>query len=111
MKIALLPFPKRHALGLSKLKALADDKSSVTKSIKVVFHRIENMVGKEEKCWLPAFFFFSYNVFEWLFPSVCQKLSLCGRGLKELKNYANFKAFDFSYLRHDNMEMINFFTS
>ena len=35
-------------LGLPKLKAFADDKSNVTQNIKVVFHRIENIVGKEE---------------------------------------------------------------
>ena len=35
-------------LGLPKFKAFADDKSNVTQNIRVVFHRIENIVGKEE---------------------------------------------------------------
>ena len=35
-------------LDWSKLKAFADDKSSVTQNIKAVFYRIENIVGKEE---------------------------------------------------------------
>ena len=35
-------------LGLSKKRAFADDKLNVTQHIKVVFHRIENIVGKEE---------------------------------------------------------------
>ena len=34
--------------GLPILKAVADDKSEVTQNIKVVFHRIENIVEKEE---------------------------------------------------------------
>ena len=41
--------------GFHKLKAFAEDKLNVTQDIKVVFHRIENIVGKERKCWLPAF--------------------------------------------------------
>ena len=49
------PLPDDIILGLSKLKSFADDKLNVTQNIKVVFHRIENIVGKEEKCWLPAF--------------------------------------------------------
>ena len=35
-------------LGLPKLKAFADEKLNVTQNIKVVFHRIENIVEKEE---------------------------------------------------------------
>ena len=35
-------------LGLPKLKSFADNKSNVTQNIKVVFHKIENIVGKEE---------------------------------------------------------------
>ena len=36
--------------SLPKLKAFADDKLNVThtRNIRVVFHRIENIVGKEE---------------------------------------------------------------
>ena len=33
---------------MSKLKAFADDKLNVSQNIKVVFHRIEHIVGKEE---------------------------------------------------------------
>ena len=42
-------------LGLPKLKTFADDKSNVTQNVQVVLHRIENIVGKRRKCWLPAF--------------------------------------------------------
>ena len=47
MSVNTLPDDK--ILGLPKLKAFADDKLNVTQNIKVVFHRIENIVGKEEK--------------------------------------------------------------
>ena len=42
------PLPDDKILGLSKLEAVADDKLNVTQNIKVVFHRIENIVEKEE---------------------------------------------------------------
>ena len=42
------PLPDNKILGLSKLKALADDKLNVTRNVKVVFHRIENIEEKEE---------------------------------------------------------------
>ena len=38
------PLPDDKILRLLKLKAFADDKSNVTQNIKVVFHRIENIV-------------------------------------------------------------------
>ena len=40
--------PNDKFLGLPKLKAFADDNLDVTQDIKVVFHRIENIVEKEE---------------------------------------------------------------
>ena len=42
------PLPDDKILGVPKLKAFADDKLNVTLNIKVVFHRIENIVGKEQ---------------------------------------------------------------
>ena len=44
-------------------KAFADDQLKVTSTVEFVFDIWENPVGKEEKCWLPAFFFFSHEVF------------------------------------------------
>ena len=41
------PLQDNKTLGLPKLKAFADDKLNVTQNVKVVFHRIENIVGKE----------------------------------------------------------------
>ena len=46
-------------LDWSKLKAIADDKVNVTEKLKFVLGRVENIVGKGEKCWLPAFSCFS----------------------------------------------------
>ena len=43
------PFPDDKILGLPKLKLFA------TQNVKVIFHRIENIVGKEENAGLPAF--------------------------------------------------------
>ena len=40
------PLPDDNILGLPKLKVFADDKFSFTQNIKVIFHRIENIVGK-----------------------------------------------------------------
>ena len=38
------PLPDDKILGLPKLKAFAEDKLNVTQNVKVVFHRIENIV-------------------------------------------------------------------
>ena len=48
-------------LEWSKLRAYVDDKSDVTQNIKGVFHRIENIVGKEENAGY-------HNVFKRLLP-------------------------------------------
>ena len=40
---------------------------------------------EKKKMLLMSIFFFSHNVFKRLFPPVCQKSSLCGKGLKETK--------------------------
>ena len=42
------PLTDDTILGLLKLKAFADDKPNSTQNIKVVFHRIKNIVEKEE---------------------------------------------------------------
>ena len=45
MKSSLNFLPNIKFLGLSKLKAFADGKVNVTKEIKIVFGRVENVVG------------------------------------------------------------------
>ena len=72
--------PKDKIFDLSKLKAVADDKSNVTKIMIYVFSRAENIVGKE-KMLVTSIFSFSYNVFKRPFPQECQKLGLYGKGL------------------------------
>ena len=52
------PLTENKILGLSKVKAFADDKSNVTQNIKVVFHRIENIVEKEENAGYQHFLLF-----------------------------------------------------
>ena len=58
LKTALNPLPDDYFLGLPKLKAFADDKSNVAQNIKVAFHRIENIVGKEENAGYQHFLLF-----------------------------------------------------
>ena len=50
-------------LGLPKLKAIADYKLDVTQNVKVIFHRIENSVGKGENA----------NYQHFLFPTMFSK--------------------------------------
>ena len=52
------PLPHDKILGLPKLKAFADDKLNVTQDIKVFFHRMENIVGKEENAGYQHFLLF-----------------------------------------------------
>ena len=46
--VCLSSLSDNKILSLSKLKAFADAKLNVTQNIKVVFLRIDNIVGKEE---------------------------------------------------------------
>ena len=50
MTVGLLfnPLPDENSLGLPKLKAFADNKLNINQNVKVVFHRKENILGKEE---------------------------------------------------------------
>ena len=47
--------PNDKNLECSKFKALADDKINVSQKLKFGFGRVENIVGKGRKCWLPCF--------------------------------------------------------
>ena len=68
------------------MKAFTDNKLNVTQNIRVVLHRIENIVGKEENAGYQHFLF-SHNVFfKRRFPPVHQKSSLCRKGLKGFLN-------------------------
>ena len=56
--IEINPLPDNKILDWSKLMAFADYKSNVTQTIKVVFHRIENIVGKGENAGYQHFLLF-----------------------------------------------------
>ena len=58
MHYIINPLPDDKILGLPKLKASADDKLNVTQSVKVVFHMIENIMGKEENAGYQHFLLF-----------------------------------------------------
>ena len=45
--------PNDKILDLSKLKPFADNKIKETQKLKFAFGRVEKVVGKGEKCWLP----------------------------------------------------------
>ena len=48
-------FTKHQFLDWSKLKELEDDKILITEKIKFLLGRVENILGKGDKCWSPAF--------------------------------------------------------
>ena len=52
------PLPHDSILGLPKFKAFADDKLNVAQNVKVVFHKIEDIVGKEENAGYQHFLLF-----------------------------------------------------
>ena len=62
--------PNDKNVGLSKLKALADNKINMVRKFKSVLGRVENTVGKlweKEKMLVTSIFSFSHNVFKRLF--------------------------------------------
>ena len=69
------------------MKAFADDKLNVTRNVKVVFHRIENIVGKEENAGYQHFLLFPRCFQKAFLPPVLQKSSLCGKGLSFVKYF------------------------
>ena len=50
--------PNDKFFNRSKLKALAENKISVTENLKLVLGRVENIMGKRRKCWLQHFLLF-----------------------------------------------------
>ena len=61
------PLRGEEILDWSKLKALTDDKPKVAQLAKFVLDRVENIVGKRCKCWLPAFSSFPTMVLKAVF--------------------------------------------
>ena len=62
--------PNNKILEQSKLKACADDKITVTETLKLVLWRVENIVGKGENAGYQHFSF-SHNVFKRLLCQGC----------------------------------------
>ena len=52
------PLPDVNISDWSKLKAFTDDKLNITQIIKFVYHRIENIAGKEENAGYQHFLLF-----------------------------------------------------
>ena len=76
------PLSDDKILGLSKVKAFADDKRNVSQNIKAVFHRIENIVGKEENAGYQHFLIFPHNVFIKAFSSSASKVVIVSERVK-----------------------------
>ena len=72
-KLKNVPLPDNKILGLPKLKAFADDKLNVTQNVNVVFHRIQNIMGKEENAGYQHFFLFP-QCFQKAFSSSASKV-------------------------------------
>ena len=74
------PLPHDEILAVSKLIAFAGDNFNVAKLVEFFFERLENIVGKRRKCWLPAFSpfptMFSKGCFS---PLRASKVVLCGK--------------------------------
>ena len=67
------PLPDDKILGLPEMKAFVDDKLNVTQNVKVVFNRIENIVGKEENAGYQYFLLFP-QCFQKAFSSSASKV-------------------------------------
>ena len=67
--------PNEMILDQSKLKAIADDKVSVTENLKFGLVRVENIVGKGETAGY-SIFSFSHHVFNRLFFSWSLKVRI-----------------------------------
>ena len=72
---------------LSKLKAVKDNYFIVAQLVPCFFGRLENIVVKGEKCWLPVVFSFSHISLKRLPPRGCYNTGL----FEESKVSCNFK--------------------
>ena len=71
--------PNNIILDQSKLKAFADDKINITKKLKFILWKAENIVGKGENA-VTSIFSFSQNVFKRPLLEVV-KYGLCSKEL------------------------------
>ena len=75
------------SLSWSKLKAFADSKINVTKKLKFLLERIENIMWEMEKMLVTSIFSFSHNVFKRLVIQSHESLRLCGKELIHTEGY------------------------
>ena len=73
--LSLTLYQKDKILGLPEVEAFADDNLNITQNIKVVFHRIENIVGKEENAGYQHFLLFP-QCFQKAFSSSTSKVAI-----------------------------------
>ena len=81
VEIVLLPITRRQILDSSKLKEFADDNFEFDENGRKLSKQVENAVERE-KLLVTSNFSFSHSVFKRLVSQGCQKVSLCGNGLK-----------------------------
>ena len=67
------PLPDGKILALSKSKAFADDMFSVTQMLQFYSERVEKVMGKGDKFWLPALFSFPTMFSKGFFLMVIKK--------------------------------------
>ena len=72
---------RQQILDSSKLNEFADDNFKFDENDRKLFKWVEN-TGKRRNCSLRAISPFAHNVFKRLVSQGCQKVSLCGNGLK-----------------------------
>ena len=77
-KQEISPITRRQILNSSKLKEFADDNFKFDENGRKLSKWEENTVGK-----VTSNFSFSHSVFKSLVSQGCQKVSLCGNGLKK----------------------------
>ena len=70
MTSLLNSLPNNKILDLSKFKAFADAKISITQKLKFSVGKSRKHCGKRRKCWLPAFSPFSTMFSKDCFPSI-----------------------------------------
>ena len=75
------PFPKRHILDASKLKALADNKLEFDENGRKFSKQVENTLWAKEKLIVTSNLSIHY-VFKRLVLQTCKNQGLFGKGLK-----------------------------
>ena len=89
-KIELFTIRQNFRLDWSKFNAFADEKFNIAKMMISLCNRVENVVGKKRKCWLPAFSPFPTMFSIAFYFRVVLKSGLCGKQLTLSSTYIHF---------------------